>query len=105
MVRRLGEDGGEDQDRDSPAEGSPNANSEIAEIAIAQAAQPAQPPQPQVQEAELIYDKGGWDFCALASDAPVGRLHHLGATSLKATCKIHKSQVLHLCDFFAARGV
>lgn len=55
---------------------------------------PAHPPQParrELQAARLIYDRGGWDFAAVASRATVGRIHHLGSTSLKATCKIHKS--------------
>ena len=38
-----------------------------------------------------IRDTGSWHFFSLSTNEPVGRLHHLGADAIKATCKIHRN--------------
>lgn len=55
----------------------------------AAAARPVQPPAAPAAGLR-IHDEGRWHFFT-ANRTDVGWLHHLGANSIKATCKLHKS--------------
>ena len=71
------------QKRRRPEEAQEDAGPDIAAAVLV--------PEPEPPQAELpIFDSGGWHFRARADNTPVGRLHHLGDSSLKATCKLHK---------------
>ena len=53
---------------------------------------PARPPVRVLHAPGLILDLGGWTFVSLQNNADaVGRIHHLGESSLKGTCKRHKN--------------
>jgi hypothetical protein len=76
------EDAGNDGDGDGP--GDHDGDGDLAEAAEAPAdAGDALP-------ALRIHDRGRWYFHLVAPPGElVGRLHHLGATNLKATCRRH----------------
>ena len=77
------EHAGSDEELAAPAE----------EEAVAANVQP-RAAQPVVEPAEPelpICDRGGWQFFSTdGQNTAVGRIHHLGESSLKATCKIHQ---------------
>ena len=53
---------------------------------------PARPPVRVLRAPGLILDLGGWTFVSLQNNSDaVGRIHHLGESSLKGTCKRHKN--------------
>ncbi|CAE7670376.1 unnamed protein product [Symbiodinium sp. CCMP2592] len=50
-------------------------------------------PLPAIDPDSLLCEPSSWNFVARANNTPVGRIHFLGETSLKATCRLHKNCV------------
>ena len=89
------EDHGDDADAEvaaeEPSRPSSNSSSSAAGQMIVDASIFERQALPEVSLP--IYDAGSWNFRCKAGDREAGRLHQIGTTTLKATCKFHRQCV------------